>query len=595
MLSTIERVRWFYIDESIGCHIFHDQAGIEIAEDELIASTKDRSPTKKYSIPMLKRPTSTPPTSTPLARSAPTRAAPSPDESEQSPELSAQDDRRLELETSQTVPAAPTHASSNNARHEPRRRRWLRLAGIVTALVGVIAAVAAITRNATPDVVAGTTMTHTITRGDLQVTVTEKGTLESSNNVEVRSKVWGWKTVNWVIESGVDVKKGDLLVELDASEMEKKVDDAKINFHNARADMITAESNVAVAGKSIVEYLQGTFVEERGSIKQEIFDAEQAVTRAELAHASSMRLAAKGLINPLQLKGDQFKLDSSLQTLELKRTRLRSLEEFKKEKQQEKLESDLRAGQARLDAAKAKVDLSKTNVEQHEDQLRFHTISAPQNGMVIHPKAAAHRGAPDVEEGANVHTNQVLLIMPDLDQMQVKLGVHESMIDRVHKDLVARVTVGEVTLDGKVSEVAKVTKPATWYTGNVVKFDTIVSLEDHPGLKPGLSASVEIVIAEHNDVLTVPVAAVVESGKNRLCWVKTPSGAKQRELKLGDSNDQFIVVESGLTEGDEVILNPVAFLDEAQVEAMKLSDESSQADSSDVEPPSEPSSEPSGS
>ena len=84
------------------------------------------------------------------------------------------------------------------------------------------------------------------------------------------------------------------------------------------------------------------------------------------------------------------------------------------------------------------------------------------------------------------------------------------------------------------------TKPATWYTGNVVKFDTVVSLEAQPGLKPGLSAEVEVVIAEHTDVLTIPVAAVVETSEQRHCWVQTDNGPKQRELTLGDSNDQFV-------------------------------------------------------
>jgi RND family efflux transporter MFP subunit len=338
--------------------------------------------------------------------------------------------------------------------------------------------------------------------------------------------------------------------------------------------MITTESNVAVGEKSITEYLQATFIEEQGAIKQEIFDAEQAVKQAELSYQSANRLAAKGLIKQLQLQGERFKLDSAAEKLKLKKTRLKALEEFKKEKQIEKLESDLRAAEARLEAASARVDLAQTNVDQHEEQLRFHTIVAPQDGMVIHPKAAAHRSAPDVEEGANVHTNQVLLIMPDLEQMQVKLGIHESMIDRVEPGLVANVTVGEATLIGEVSEVAKVTKPATWYTGNVVKFDTIVAIESHAGLKPGLSAEVEVIIAEHNDVLTIPVAAIVETGEEHHCWVKSDrGGAVRRPLKLGDSNDLFVVVESGLKEGDEVVLNPLAYVDEAQEEVLKPPDQ----------------------
>ena len=440
---------------------------------------------------------------------------------------------------------------------------------MLAVLTGVIAAIGAVVSRVMPEPKNAIRLTHQVRRGDLVVTVTEQGTLESSNNVEVRSKVWGWKTVNWVIESGAEVKKGDVLVRLDASEMEKKVDEAKINLENSRADMITAESNVAVAEKSVIEYEQATFIEERGSIKQEIFDAEQAVSQAELSYNSAMRMAAKGLFNQLQLRGEKFKLDSARQKLELKKTRLNALERFKKEKEVERLTSSLRALKARLEAARASVALSQTNLNQHEEQLRFHTISAPQDGMVIHPKAAEWRDAPDVEEGANVHTNQVLLIMPDLTELQVKVGIHESMIDRVEPGLVANIKVGETSIVGKVSEVAKVTKPATWYTGNVVKFDTVVALEGQQGLKPGLSAEVEVVIAEHSDVLTIPVAAVIESGDEQSCWVKQDMEYRRRELKLGDSNDLFVVVQSGLKEGDEVVLNPMAFIDEAQDAAMK--------------------------
>ncbi len=452
---------------------------------------------------------------------------------------------------------------------------WWKACLTLVVVSGVIAAIGAIASKTMPAQEDATRLTHTVGRGDLLVTVTEQGTLESSNNVEVRSKVWGWKTVNWVIESGAVVKKDEVLVRLDASEMEKKVDEAKIHLENSRADMIMAESNVSVAEKSIIEYEQATFVEEMGNIKQEIFDAEQAVSQAELTYNSAMRMVAKGLFNNLQLRGEKFKLDSARQKLELKKTRLIALQNFKKDKEMERLNSDLRAKRARLEAARASVALNQTNLKQHEDQLRYHTISAPQDGMVIHPKAAEWRDAPDVEEGANVHTNQVLLIMPDLTQLQVKVGIHESMIDRVEPGLVTNIKIGEASIVGEVSEVAKVTKPATWYTGNVVKFDTVVSLKGQSGLKPGLSAEVEVIIAEHRDVLTIPVAAVVESGDEQFCWVKQGSDVRRREVLLGDSNDLFVLVKAGLKEGDEIVLNPMAFIDEAQETAMRQQDTTS--------------------
>jgi multidrug efflux pump subunit AcrA (membrane-fusion protein) len=117
--------------------------------------------------------------------------------------------------------------------------------------------------------------------------------------------------------------------------------------------------------------------------------------------------------------------------------------------------------------------------------------------------------------------------------------------------------------------VASVTRPAGWWTGNVVKYDTIIELPSVEGLKPGMSAEVEVIMDRHEDVLTIPVAAVVETAKGDFCWVKTAEGAKRRTLQLGDTNDAFIVVKAGLKEGDEVVLNPLAFIEEAQTEVLK--------------------------
>jgi multidrug efflux pump subunit AcrA (membrane-fusion protein) len=71
-----------------------------------------------------------------------------------------------------------------------------------------------------------------------------------------------------------------------------------------------------------------------------------------------------------------------------------------------------------------------------------------------------------------------------------------------------------------------------------------------------MSAEVEVLIARYEDVLTIPVAAVVETEEASFCWVMTPQGTVRRRLTLGDTNDVFTVVEAGLKEGDEVVLKP---------------------------------------
>ncbi|MEM6690196.1 MAG: efflux RND transporter periplasmic adaptor subunit, partial [Planctomycetota bacterium] len=126
-------------------------------------------------------------------------------------------------------------------------------------------------------------------------------------------------------------------------------------------------------------------------------------------------------------------------------------------------------------------------------------------------------------------------------------------------------------LEGVVTEVASITKPAGWWTGNQVRYDTIVALPTVEGLRPGTSAEVEIEVARHVDVLLIPVAAIVESNENHFCWIQTSGGPQRRQIVIGDSDDVFTVVESGINEGDKVLLNPYAFeapvVDEASADA----------------------------
>jgi HlyD family secretion protein len=171
---------------------------------------------------------------------------------------------------------------------------------------------------------------------------------------------------------------------------------------------------------------------------------------------------------------------------------------------------------------------------------------------------------------------QTLLLMPDLSKMQVKVRIPESAVHRIKPGLAARVALQDQTLDGQVASVASVTAPTSRWTGGIVTYDTIIKLPSIKRLMPGMSAEVEVIIARYEDVLTIPVAAVVETAEGDFCWVKAADGAQRRSLALGDSNDAFTIVNAGLKEGDEVMLNPLAFMDEAQRAVLKPRDEPKQ-------------------
>lgn len=426
-------------------------------------------------------------------------------------------------------------------------------------------------------------LTHVISRSDLDVVVTENGTVESSNNKEIKCMVKGGSTVLWVIETGTMVKPGDVLVRLDQSQIEDNILAKQITYENALANKITAESNVAVAEKSITEYLEGTYVRDRQTIEKDLFDARQTVTQAKLAYGSAERLAAKGLIKNLQLEQEAFRVESALKALQVKQTELETLEKYQKEKELQTLKSNLRAAEAQLASFEASLQLEKARLDREKEQLKNCTITADVAGMVIFPSMAEWKDTPDIEEGAVVREQQTLLMIPDVTKMQVKVGIHESKVDRLKLGMPAQVQLQDLTLTGAVAEIAEVTKPAGWWTGNLVKYDTVIELPEREGLKPGMSAIVDVILSSHDDVVTVPVAAVLAHDGGHSCWVKQDETFVRREIEIGETNDKFNIVLSGLDAGDEVALNPSGFLAEAQRKAFSMGGEEESEDQDEAE------------
>lgn len=448
---------------------------------------------------------------------------------------------------------------------------WMKaliIAGLLTAVVA--GAIPLLSDNLGSDVTESL-MTHTVRRGDLKVTVTENGMLESSQNEEIKCMVKGGTTVLWVIETGTFVEPGDELVRLDDALIIENITQQQITYERAVAQQIVAKGDVQVAETNIEEYLNGTYQEERNTMEKAIFDAEEIVKKKQLVFESAERMVSKGMFRSLQLDGERFAVDSARKDLELRKKQLETLELYKKKKMLQQLTSSLDAARANLAAQDAALKLEADRLKRDKEQLENCVIRAKTGGMVIFPSAAEWKETPDIEEGAVVREQQTLLMIPDLSKMQVKVGVHESKVGRLTIGMSARIELQDLIMEGSVEEIAEVTKPAGWWTGNMVKYDTIIRLEPEPGLKPGMSAVVDIVLAEHTDILKVPVAAVIGTEEGFFCWVSNGEKVEMRKVDLGDTNDEFTVVKAGLKEGDQVVLNPTAFIEDAQRQVLRPS------------------------
>jgi HlyD family secretion protein len=420
----------------------------------------------------------------------------------------------------------------------------------------------------------GKLLTHAVKRGDLRVTFIEQGGLESSDNTEIKCKVRGSNTVTWVIENGTVVNPGDELVRLDTLAIEDAINERSKYANWSRAGAESAKARLARAKLAISEYLDGRYVSQLMTLEKNLAIAESNLITVTNMLEHTEKLSEREFAHELEIEQRKIALEQAILEVDARKTDIDVLEKFTKVMELKTLEGNLASAQATYDANAERAKLDEMRRDQALEELEHCVIRAEKKGLVIYPSAAAWKSTPDVAEGATVHKDQVLLLMPDLMKMQVKVGVHESVVDRIQSGQKAFVTLPGEILEGEISSVASVARPAGWWTGNVVKYDTTIALPPaRPGLKPGMSAEVEIVIAEYFDVLLVPVSAILQTNQETICWIKTQDSIQRRTIKIGDSNDVFVSVEEGLDEGDEVVLNPVAFIKEAQAEALNTINE----------------------
>lgn len=408
------------------------------------------------------------------------------------------------------------------------------------------------------------TMVHRVERGDLRATLTEQGTLESANNTQIKCRVRGASTVNWVIESGTVVQEGDELVRLENKQIEDFLHERTKYAFLSRDAAIGFRAQATRAGLAISEYLEGRFPTQLMTLEKDLAVAEESLRTAMNMHKHAKTMHERGYVSELELEQRKFAVTEAKLSAEIVRNSIDVLKRFTKEEELITLRGNWESAKAAAHGHEEVLRMDETRIALAKKEIERSVIRAARGGLVIYPEGEEWKDAPDIAEGATVHKDQVLLLMPDLSKMQVRVGIYESMADEIKPGMKATVRVPGKTIVGQVSSVASAAQPAAWWTGNIVKYDAIIELPTVEGLKPGMSAEVGITLAEHRDVLTIPIAAVVDTDDGSYCWVGTIEQAQRRAVVLGDSNDKAIVVRSGLQEGERVVLYPASHFQDAE-------------------------------
>jgi len=351
-----------------------------------------------------------------------------------------------------------------------------------------------------------------VKKQDLTAIVSASGEIKPKKNINISAQVPG-RIIKIGVEEGQEVKTGDFLLKLDSTQYEANADRDRNFIQASEADLIQAEARL-VRDKSAYDRQKKLFEEE--------------------------------LISKDMLEGVKLQYDVS---------------------------------QAQLNAIRFQIKQAEANLKSTMDNLNKTIFNAPINGMITSLR---------VEEGETAiigtmnNPGTVLMILADLSVMEVEVEVDETDVVGVKLGQEANIRVDafpDTVFKGKVTEIGssalqKVTGGST--TQEAKDFKVVVTLENPSlKLKPGLSASADIIAAKRKAVLAVPISALVLRDRPAAPGDR-PDAKKEEEgvytvdngrvkfqtIEKGISGGMNIEITGGLKENQDIVTGPYASLRE---------------------------------
>ncbi|MDB5321429.1 MAG: efflux transporter, family, subunit [Phycisphaerales bacterium] len=434
---------------------------------------------------------------------------------------------------------------------------------------------------------------------DLDVRLTKDGELQSVNNIDVVNKVEGLNTIQELVKEGTFVHKGDMLVTLDSSNIQKNYDQSLLDLQAAEAALSAAkeakeiqeatnvaniqeaEIGVEVANLDLREYIEGVAPQAESEAKTKFEMAEIMLKNKEEDLAITRNLFGKGFVTAVDVKKGELDVLTVKNDLQKAKTDQKVLLEYTKAKNlatkksavaqaDQKLELTKKENNANLNkyisalvATQQTLLLRKQLTAKLKEQLENCTIKAPADGLVIYASSSDRSGNDPIKEGGTVRLQQVLCRLPDTSSMKAVIRVQEGQVSklRVDDNNPMRGTVNIVGFKKPIgANVARISVLADssqrFWNPDLKEYPVDLVLDETPAnAKPGLSAVVEVLVERRNHVVAVPLTSIYAQGNQSFVFVRGATGDPHpAEVKMGATNDTHAEIVSGVTEGEDVLL-----------------------------------------
>lgn len=366
-----------------------------------------------------------------------------------------------------------------------------------------------------------------VEKGEFIVEVATTGELEAKNSVKIQGpqnlrqfRVYQ-VTVQNIIPEGTVVEKGDFVASLDASELNTRMQDRRLELDEEEAQYEQTQLDTTLQMR-----------EERDKLVNLRYEVQQA----------QLTLDQSQYEPPATIRQNEIALEKAQRTLE---------------QAEEALKIRQRQNVAKMRAAATEVYKDKRDLEAMQDVLKEMRIVAPEPGMVIYSKN--WDGKP-IKEGSAINTwgGAVVAELPDLTEMNSVTFVNEVDIRKIKVGQQVKIGLDafpDKKLTGKVTKVANVGMQRPNSDAKV--FEVMIEVNEvDQTMRPGMTTSNTIITNQFEDAVFVPLEAL-HSYSDSISFVFVSDGINYRrqEVKVGHTNADAAIIELGLDDSDRVYLS----------------------------------------
>lgn len=443
-----------------------------------------------------------------------------------------------------------------------------------------------------------TTPVFTVAEGPLTIGITASGSVQSRDKVVLRSELEGRNTILWVVEDGVSVKTGDLLVEFDAAALVEKRNDQEITANTAHGNLIIAEERLEVtkgecegnllerevtldlAKMALEKYEKGDFPEEKRQREADIALADEELQRAAEKLDWSRKLAKEGFLTRTELQADELALRRKEIDLEMAKTKMNVLTNYTVHQQRATLQSDVRKATRAVTRTqwqnKSQIRQGETEIVQRSReyyratnrlaelnfQISKSKIYAPTNGIVLYSSTAKRRWWENpLAAGESAVQRQELIYIPLDEGMIIEIMVPEASLNKLEAGMAATVKVDafpDQVFNGKLSKIGILPDAqSTRLNPDLKMFKCELECDFRDAVvRPGMSCDIELVKETYAKAVYCPIQCVVRIDGDAYVYVQDGSEWILRKVEVGLDNNRMIHILKGVEPGEIIMTAP---------------------------------------